>query len=156
MNRASIEFRRAGAADVAALTALQWAAFARNRAILGVEPLPLLADYRDIVATKECWLAEGDGRLIGALIVEPDGDALMIWSIAVLPEVRGVGFGPRLMALAESLALERGFDALILHTGVKLTENIAWYKRQGFVRTSIEERPDRKLVHMKKLIIRKR
>ena len=41
--------RRATAADVDALTALQHAAYARNRDILGVEPLPLLADYADVV-----------------------------------------------------------------------------------------------------------
>ncbi len=48
--------RRAGPGDVAAIEALQRAAYARNRVLLGVEPLPLRADYRDIVARMEVWL----------------------------------------------------------------------------------------------------
>ncbi len=37
--------RRATADDLSAVTALQQAAYAKNRVLLGVEPLPLTADY---------------------------------------------------------------------------------------------------------------
>jgi hypothetical protein len=42
--------RRATVDDLAAVVALQHAAYAKNRAILGVEPVPLLADYGQIFA----------------------------------------------------------------------------------------------------------
>jgi hypothetical protein len=43
--------------DLPALLALQRAAYARNWTLLGVEPLPLLADYADIMRDMEVWLA---------------------------------------------------------------------------------------------------
>ena len=87
--------RRATAADVEALTALQRAAYARNREILGVEPLPLLADYREIVSRYDVWLAEGGDGIEGALILEPRPDDLLIWSVATHPRVQGRGLGRR-------------------------------------------------------------
>ena len=68
---APADLRRATAVDIPALTALQRAAYARNRDILGVEPLPLRADYDAIFANYETWLAEESGALLGALILEP-------------------------------------------------------------------------------------
>src|SRR5207237_2180635 len=71
--------RRATRADLAAVTALQRAAYAKNRAILGVEPLPLLADYEQVFADYEVYLAEREGTLEGVLILEPRADDLLIW-----------------------------------------------------------------------------
>src|SRR4051812_1885105 len=49
--------RRATHDDLSAVTALQRAAYAKNRAILGVKPLPLLADYEQVFADCEVYLA---------------------------------------------------------------------------------------------------
>ena len=72
--RATAPLRRAGAADVAAVNALQHAAYARNRTILGVEPLPLTVDYATIVADYDVWLLEriyriGAFGVLGALLL---------------------------------------------------------------------------------------
>ncbi len=147
-----LPLRRAGPADVTALSAMQLAAYAPNRAILGVEPLPLLADYTEVVATKECWLAESNGQLDGALILEPDADALLIWSIAVAPHAQGGQIGRQLMAFAEDEARAGGYAALTLYTGERLDRNIAWYGRIGYEITGIEALPDRSIVHMRKPI----
>lgn len=142
--------RRAGSPDVEALTGLQRAAFAWNRAVLGVEPLPLLADYTEVVATRECWLAIHEGALAGAIIIEPDGEALLVWSVAVAPEGQNMQLGRQLMAFAEGRAREQGFSALTLYTGEKLEKNITWYQRLGFEITGVEAMADRNIVHMKK------
>ena len=47
------ELRRANAGDLPRIKALQRAAYAENRSILGVEPLPLLADYSEILSSHE-------------------------------------------------------------------------------------------------------
>ncbi len=120
--------RRAGAADVAAVNALQHAAYARNRTILGLEPLPLTVDYATIVADYDVWLLEQGDALEGVLILETRADDLLIWSVAVAPEAQGRR----------------------LYTGEKLTGNIAWYERHGFARERIEDLGDRRLVHMMK------
>ena len=45
--------RRATRDDLPAVVALQRAAYAKNRPLLGVEPLPLLADYREVFSKYE-------------------------------------------------------------------------------------------------------
>lgn len=150
MSNPAIPMRRASRADVAALRAIQHAAFAWNREILGVEPLPLLADYDEVVASRECWIAEDDGHVQGAIILEPEGEALLVWSVAVAPAQQGAKLGRRLMAFAEQRAREQGFGALTLYTGEKLQKNIDWYQRLGFSISGIEALADRNIVHMKK------
>ena len=142
--------RRAAAADIPALLALQHAAYARNRTLLGVEPMPLLTDYTDIAATHEIWLAEDRGTLEGALILDLRADECLIWSIAVAPAAQGRGIGNRLLAAADKRARALGHHVLRLYTGEPLTGNIAWYRRQGYAVERIEALSDRKLVHMVK------
>jgi ribosomal protein S18 acetylase RimI-like enzyme len=150
VNPAPIRMRRAGLPDVGPLSALQHAAFAGNRAVLGVEPLPLLADYAEVIATRECWLAVREAELVGALIVEPEDGTLLVWSIAVSPDFQGAQLGRQLMTFAEERAREQGFAAVTLYTGEKLEKNIAWYQRLGYHITGIEALADRNIVHMKK------
>ena len=151
----AVSMRRAGPSDVAALVALQREAYAWNRSVLGVEPLPLMADYAEVVASKECWLAERETRLLGALILEPEAEALLIWSVAVAPAGQGEKLGRRLMDFAEARARDQGFCATALYTGQKLEKNIAWYQRLGYAITGIEVLADRNIVHMKKPVTAK-
>jgi GNAT superfamily N-acetyltransferase len=142
--------RRAGPGDVAAVTALQQAAYAKNRKILGVEPLPLLADYAVVLADYEVWLLDGADGLDGVLILEPRRDDLLIWSIAAAPHHAGTGIGNRLLAAAEQRARALGHRVMRLYTGDKLVGNVAWYERHGFVQERIEDLGDRRIVHMMK------
>jgi len=144
--------RRATGADVEAVTALQRAAYASNRTILGVEPLPLLADYRKIISQYEVWLAERADALEGVLILQPRIDDVLIWSLASAPGAQRRGVGRRLLRAAEARALELGRRALRLYTGEKLIGNIAWYGRHGYAVERIEQLADRRIVHMIKSI----
>ena len=144
--------RRAGPNDLAAVEGLQHRAYARNRDILGVEPLPLLADYAQVFAGYEVWLAERWGALSGVLILEPHDDHLLIWSVAADPAAQGAGTGRQLLAFAETRARELGLRELRLYTGEKLARNVAWYTRHGYAQTSREALPDRVVVHMSKTI----
>lgn len=147
-----MNLRRAGAADLPAIVALQRAAYAGNRATLGVEPLPLLADYSDIIASHEVWLAETGGRLAGVLILKTEADHVLIWSVATSPSLHGRGVGNGLLGKAEARARELGLTHLRLYTGEPLTKNIAWYERHGFVRERVETLSDRRIVHMVKAL----
>jgi len=142
------ELRRATRGDLSAVTALQRAAYAKNRAILGVEPLPLLADYRQILSDYEVYLAERDGALDGVLILEPRLDDLLIWSVATAPEAQGRGVGNQMLAFAESRARELGLPCVRLYTGQPLTFNIAWYTRHGYAHESTEDMGDRVRVNL--------
>jgi ribosomal protein S18 acetylase RimI-like enzyme len=145
-----VTLRRGGQRDIAAVVALQQMAYARNRLILGVEPLPLQVDYADALASREVWLDERGGNLAGVPILEQQADHLLIWSIAVAPALQNTGIGKRLLAHAEARARELGLTWLRLYTGEPLTGNIAWYERHGYVRERIEALSDRRIVHMVK------
>jgi ribosomal protein S18 acetylase RimI-like enzyme len=142
--------RRATAEDLPAITALQRAAYAKNRSILGIEPLPLTVDYAEIFSSYEFWLCEGPAGLDGVLILEPRPDDLLIWSVASAPAAQGRGVGNRMLAAAEMRARQLGLTCLRLYTGDKLVGNIAWYGRHGYVQERVEQREDRRLVHMVK------
>jgi N-acetylglutamate synthase-like GNAT family acetyltransferase len=137
---------------MAAVVALQQAAYAPNRVILGREPLPLQADYSDVLATKEAWIAEDEAGACGLLILELRPAEVHIWSVSVAPRAQGTGVGNRLLAAAEERASELGIARLTLLTGAKLTRNVAWYERRGYALARIEDRPDRRIVHMQKTI----
>ena len=148
--RAGARMCRAKPSDVAAVTAFQRAAYARNRTILGMEPLPLTVDYADVLARYEVWLLESGDALEGVLILEPRAGDLLIWSVAVAPQLQGRGIGNRLLDLADTRARELGRRTIRLYTGHKLSGNIAWYERHGFVHERIEQLGERRLVHMTK------
>lgn len=140
--------RRATLDDLPAVVALQRAAYAKNRAILGIEPLPLLADYGQVFADYEVYLAERDSVLDGVLILEPRADDLLIWSVAVAPAAQGRGVGNMMLIFAEARARELGPTCIRLYTGQPLTFNIAWYTRHGYVHESTEDMGDRVRVNL--------
>ena len=127
--------RRATRDDLPAVTALQRAAYAKNRAILGVEPLPLMADYEKVFSGYEVYLAEQEGALDGVLILEPRADDLLIWSVATAPAAQGRGVGNQMLAFAESRARALGLTCMRLYTGEPLTGNIGG-TRATVMRTS--------------------
>ena len=144
--------RRASAADFDAIVALQHAAYAQNRVILGVEPIPLQTDYRDVLATREVWLAVADGVIGGILILEPHADHLLIWSIATDTTQQHRGLGRTLLAEADARAEALGLKTLRLYTGTPLEHLVAWYSRNGYSIDRIEELPDRSITHMSKAV----
>ncbi len=128
----------------------QHAAYARNRRLLGVEPLPLQADYREIFRTMEVWVADADGGIGGVLILEPNPDHMLIWSIATEPAAQTSGLGHAMLLAAEDQARTRGLRVMRLYTGTTLEHLVAWYGRNGYIVERIEQRTDRSVTHMMK------
>ena len=145
--------RHAKSSDLDAVVALQRAAYARNGEILGVEPMPLQADYAEVLRLYEVWLAESTNGLEGVLILERRPADLLIWSVAAAPSAQGRGVGNRLLAAADERARQLGLSVIRLYTGEKLTGNIAWYARHGYTIERTEQMPDRRAVHMRKVLV---
>lgn len=146
-----VVLQRARPSDLDALVALQRAAYAVNRPLLGVEPLPLLADYEAILRDMEVWVAREDGgRLGGALILQVRADHLLLWSIAVDPAAQGSGLGRALLDATDERARQLGLSVVRLYTGTPLRHLIEWYGRHGYVVERIEALSDRSITHMMK------
>lgn len=146
-----VALTRAGPDDCPAVERLQRAAYALNRELLGVEPMPLQADYDDIFRDHEVWIKPGEksGDVDAALILETDRpDDILIWSVSTAPEVQKNGLGHTLLKCAEQRARELGRDRIRLYTGQPLTHLVAWYSRHGYAVERIEEMADRTAVHM--------
>uniref|UniRef100_A0A9E7ZGI7 GNAT family N-acetyltransferase n=1 Tax=Bosea sp. NBC_00436 TaxID=2969620 RepID=A0A9E7ZGI7_9HYPH len=147
----SVALRRAGLADIPAVLALKNAAYTPNESIIGVPSLPRIADYTQVVAEHEVWLAEGEGgELEAALVLDIEPEDFTIWSVAVAPEAGGRRLGAALMGFADERAQALGYASVHLYTHAKLTQRIGWYERLGFTITHHEDMADRRLTHMRK------
>ncbi|MDF2619787.1 MAG: GCN5-related N-acetyltransferase [Xanthobacteraceae bacterium] len=144
--------RRADLSDLPAVEAVQKAAYARNRVLLGVEAVPLLWDYSRVFREREVWVLDGPDGLAGVLILEARADDLLTDSIATSPEAHGKGYGNLLLAAGEERARALGRRTVRLYTGEVLSANIHWYRRKGYAIERVEQLPDRRLVHMVKAV----
>ncbi|WP_342028485.1 GNAT family N-acetyltransferase [Bosea robiniae] len=112
--------------------------------------LPRIADYAQVVAEHEVWLAEDAGKLEAALVLDIEPEDFTIWSVAVAPEAAGRKLGAALMGFADERAQALGYASVHLYTHAKLTQRIGWYERLGFSITHHEDMADRRLTHMRK------
>ena len=132
--------RRATPADTDAVAEVVRSAFAMYVARLGgVEPWPMRLDYAEVIRRGQTWVADDDGDVAGVLVLEDQADHLLLDVLAVEPGRQGRGVGRGLMDLAEDQASERGFSEVRLYTNARMTENLAYYLRRGYVETHRDE-----------------
>ncbi|MCB4770685.1 GNAT family N-acetyltransferase [Ancylobacter sp. Lp-2] len=147
-----IRLRRASLADLPAVEEVQRRAYAKNRTLLGVEPVPLLWDYVQVFREREVWVVDGATALSAVLILEPRAGDLLLDSLAISPMAQGSGLGNVLLAAADARAQALGRGVVRLYTGEPLSANINWYRRKGYSIERVEQMPDRRLVHMAKAL----
>ena len=142
----TIEIRRLSPADsLDELTSMLHRAFAR----LGRMGLNCTSFDQSVETTAqrvrlgECYVAVGDGRLIGTVTLhEPDGRSGVRWyrrpdvaslhQFAVDPSHQGTGCGKALLLVAQRWASVHGCCELALDTPAPASHLIAFYASQGF------------------------
>ena len=127
--------RPAVPADAASLQAIAREAYSPYVARIGREPGPMGDDYQARIAAGEAWVIEDQAGIAGFVVIEEGADRFVLDNIAVALRCHGAGLGRTLMGFAERRARERGQHAIRLYTHVLMSENIAWYRRLGFVET---------------------
>ncbi len=127
--------RPATATDVPTLEDVARAAYAVYVPRMGRKPPPMEADFAAAVAAGDTWVAENEGEVVGYLVLASKDDHLLVENLAVRPETQGQGVGGVLLRLAERRARELGHAEIRLYTNEKMTENIAYYGRKGYVET---------------------
>jgi ribosomal protein S18 acetylase RimI-like enzyme len=127
--------RLAVATDAEPVRGVVDAAYRHYIGRIGKPPGPMLDDYATRIADRQVWVLEHDGRIAGILVLEQGPHGLLLDNIAVLPQWRGRGFGRALIEFAEAESRRRGFGEIHLYTHALMSENIALYRRIGFVET---------------------
>ncbi|HTV87634.1 MAG TPA: GNAT family N-acetyltransferase [Stellaceae bacterium] len=121
---------------------------------IGKPPGPMLDDYAQLIAAGAVSVLEEPAGTVAAIVVlSPKPDHLLLDNIAVRPERQGRGLGRRLIEFAEAEARRRGFAELRLYTHEKMVENIAIYRRLGFVETGRAEEAGYDRVFMRKPLV---
>ena len=109
--------------------------------VIGTAPRPATEDYAPRIERGEVHLLEDAGQAVGVLVVEPQADHLVVYSLAVRPSAQGRGLGKALLAFAAALAREAGLPELRLYTNTRMTRNIALYRACGYVETGTRPHP---------------
>jgi GNAT superfamily N-acetyltransferase len=141
--------RLAEATDRAAVEAIVRDAYAPWVQVVGAEPLPLVADYGELIADERVYVLE-NGEIDALIVLEVDDDVLLVDNVAVRPDRQGRGLGRRLMAFAEFRARSLHLPALRLYTNEKMASNIGLYESLGYRETGREDIDGRHVVHMSK------
>jgi GNAT superfamily N-acetyltransferase len=142
--------RRATAADEAAVAACVHDAFRIYVARLGVTPRPMQRDYGEAIARIQVWVATLQQHTVAALLLDVTDEGFLVDVIAVLPAHQGTGVGRALLVLAEREAVRQGHASVYLYTNEKMTENLALYRRIGYVEYKRETLDGRTRVYLRK------
>jgi ribosomal protein S18 acetylase RimI-like enzyme len=110
-------------------------------------------NYTEKVRDSCVVVAEDDG-VVGVMVLVVRPRHLFIENIAVEPTRQRAGIGRALLYHAEEEARQRGLAEVQLYTNAAMTENLALYKRIGYVET--EHRVERGFarVYMSKPLVR--
>ncbi len=127
--------RPAVAADAARIAAIVEAAYRPYLERMDRRPAPMDDDYAARIAEGLTFVLEADGEIGGILVLETHADHLLLDNLAVDPARHGQGLGRRLLAFTEAEARRRGYGAVELFTNEVMVENIALYRRLGYVET---------------------
>lgn len=146
------EMRRAGPADVTAIHDLTRAAYAKWVPVIGREPKPMAADYARAVRDHRIDLLHIGGELVALVETVPQGEHLLIESVAVAPAFQRHGLGRRLVAHAEHLAADLGLREVRLYTNTLFGNNVQLYGKLGYRVDREEPLTGGRLVHMSKAI----
>lgn len=143
MPHAAFSIRAAQASDTDAVQRISADAYVpAYKAVIGAVPKPAHEDYRPRIERGEVWVLETD-RPVGVVVLEDKTDHLLVYSIAVVPEMSGRGFGRALLDFAERHAVALELSELRLYTNRRMTKNLRLYERCGFRETGSRPHPSR-------------
>jgi ribosomal protein S18 acetylase RimI-like enzyme len=127
--------RAALSGDAEAVREIVYAAYRAYIPRIGKPPGPMLDDYLQRIANGQVWVLDGVDRIAGVMVLEETPDGFLLDNIAVAPDQQGKGQGRILLEFAEAHAMHRGWREMRLYTNALMTENIALYRKIGYVET---------------------
>ena len=134
-----MEFRPAVLADLPDVAEVARQAYKIYLSRMDREPAPMSADYGQAIRDGHMRVVVDEDRVVGLIVLIPQDDWLLLENVAVLPDYQGRGIGNQLLRFAELEALRRRAVEIRLYTNEAMTENIAYYTRQGYAETGRSE-----------------
>jgi len=128
------EIRHARPDDAPLLSAIASAAYAVYLPLMDKEPAPMLADYARHISQDMVFVLVEDDALCGFAVITRAQNRYWLDNIAVMPGQQGRGYGAQLIRACEQF-LAPLTDSYHLYTNICMADNIAWYRRIGFVQT---------------------
>ncbi len=93
------------------------------------------AQYNKIAALQNVVVAQDGETPIGCGAFKPfDENSVEIKRMYVLPEWRGRGVAPQILAELERWAAELGYNRCVLETGLRMPDAVAFYTKNGYAR----------------------
>ncbi|WP_223162301.1 GNAT family N-acetyltransferase [Salinicola halimionae] len=143
--------------DLTAVEALVTAAYDHYVARIGRMPGPMRdideGRYARHIEAGYINLLQDHDEIVGLMVLIPKPDTLLLDNVAVSPAAQGRGYGRMLMQAAEARAREHGFDDITLYTQELMHENLAIYRRYGYVETHRAEEFGLKRVYLRKSLV---
>ena len=128
-----MRLRAATAADAPRLTELVRAAYGHYVERMGQPPGPMTEDYAALVRDGLVTVAERGGAIVGLVVLDTGDEGFTVENVAVEPAQQGTGVGRALLEHAEAEARRHGSASVALYTHETMTENLALYRRIGYV-----------------------
>ena len=102
-------------------------------------PPPAVEDVEAQIQAGHIWVAAGDDRLVGYIVVRVvDGDA-HIDQVSTVRSHQGRGVGRRLVETAEDWARAEGYARVTLTTFTDVSWNAPYYRRLGYRALEVDE-----------------
>jgi len=93
------------------------------------------AQYNKIAALQNVVVALDGDTPIGCGAFKPfDENSVEIKRMYVLPEWRGKGVAPQILAELERWAVELGHSRCVLETGLRMPDAVSFYTKNGYAR----------------------
>lgn len=127
MDAGSVQIRRGAAADAPAILEME-AHFPSDR-------MSARSVRNFLVSpTASVWVAQAASALVGSLILltRSNSRSARIYSVIVLPQMRGRGLAARFVAAAESQARKNGLQAITLEVRADNAPARALYRKLGY------------------------
>jgi len=147
---AKLDIRRARQQDAEAVAEITDSAYGSFVPLLGRRPQPMTADHRKMIGENDVWLLFHDDRPVGVLVLVDEPECLLIYSVAIRPELQKRGLGGGLLGWAELEARRAGRPRIRLYTNALMEANIELYRGLGYLETDREPYMGSTLVQMSK------
>ncbi|MCC6327751.1 MAG: GNAT family N-acetyltransferase [Acidobacteria bacterium] len=131
-----LSIRLANRGDSEAIADVLLAAFSLNRAQYTPEAFvvvtPVAAEIETRFVEGPIWVAELDGVIVGTVSLTTEPEGLYIRSMAVRPEVQGIGIGHKLLDAVDDFFSRSKMDRIFLYTTYFVTGAKEMYEKHGF------------------------